>query len=513
MSVISKHAVEQYLARPLRNSRKAKLFSAQAIDAKLAKLQPRPRFTTAPLLHQKIGFLLTTKYDGYLLLYDMGLGKSKVTLDAFNWRRQTGEARTLLVLVPGATNVHTWLQQVRTHAPHLKAVGVMADMKSFEEQATGADVVVITYAGWLAAICQKPPGSRQKGWRINKPVARQLGKLFDAVCFDEITQARNHQSLTWRACWNLSRTCRFRYGLTGTPFGKDTQSLWAIFKLVDHGEAFGTTLGLMRAALYDAKLNFWGGTDYTLRRGSRKVLFRMMAHSSIRYRTEECLDLPERVQVVRPVVFSDETWAYYDKLIEELREAKGNFRLLENVFTRLRQLTSGYLVVKDPEDGRVEIVFKNNPKMDALVELLNEIPPDKKVIVACVYKKTGELICTRLKQEKIKHDRLYSATKNKAQIMDRFNDPGHPLRVLVASEAIAYGNNLQGACNFMVIYESPVDPIIRKQLEGRIRRYGQRHTTFYYDLAVKRSIDMKLLKALRDNRNLHDEVVDGLATL
>lgn len=517
--VVKRSSVTDYFARKLADSAKAKRFTVRALDAKLGQLRPTPRFATKPYKHQKVCFLLGVKHPQYLLFLDVGTGKTKISLDLVSYWKRLGKIKRTLVLVPYASNVGEWEDQAKLHAPKLRVVGIdqygrEARLEALDEP---ADVNVITYAGWLHLISTKVRIKKKVRMVIDEEKARKLERKFTGLIGDECTFLRHRRSLTFRAFYRLAKRCPVRYGLTGTPFDKKPEDLWAQFYATDRGDTLGSTQGIFRAAFFIQKERFWGrGFDYVFDERKMPELSRMIRHRSIRYAQEECSDLPASIggigaeggPMVRPVRLSPETREYYNKIIDGLTEARGNFTLLDNAYHRMRQLTAGFLVYKDPEGQKVEIRFRKNPKVDALIDLLNELAPDKKVIVYNEYRTSGELICERLKKEKIRHVRIYSKTSDKKGVIAKFKEDKR-CRVLVGSRTIAYGLNLQANCHYMIFFECPDSSLIRKQVEGRIRRDGQKKRPHFWDLAIRRTVDEKILRLVRKGKSLHDAIVDG----
>lgn len=503
--VVARFAVDDFLNRPVRNSDKVKLFSSNALDKKIFELIPTPHFTTQPYLHQKACFLLGLKYPAYLFLLYMGLGKTKLILDLFSYRQRTEKLKRLLVLVPNISNIETWREQVEIHAPHLSFAGISGNREERASLILGAsEVCVATYMGWLHLVCD----NKNNKMVINEKQAKKYSQLFDQVVLDESSSFRKRKSLTYRACRRFIKYVPYRYCLTGTPFGRNPEDLWTQFYIIDSGQTLGETLGLFRAAFFTEKDDFWsGGKKYIFDKKKQKQLYDKMRNVSISYSEEECPDLPAKTYSIRPIIFSEETWAYYDKLVEELREAKGNFQLLKNTFIRMRQLASGFLAVQDPEGERIEVVFKENPKLEATIDLLHEIPFNRKVVIFNEFQKSGDILCARLKQERMPHVRLFGKTKNKAEVQHRFKETDK-YRIMVSSSAGAYGGNWQVA-NYVVFYESPTCPILRTQMEKRVHRQGQNRAVFYFDLPVKGSVEEKILKYLKEGKDLFKILVEG----
>jgi len=81
--------------------------------------------------------------------------------------------------------------------------------------------------------------------------------------------------------------------------------------------------------------------------------------------------------------------------------------------------------------------------------------------------------------------------------------------VLVISRAGAMGLNLQEQCRYILFYESPVDVLVREQMERRIYRMGQKRKCLIYDVLVRGSIEEKILEYHKEGRDLQAAIMDG----
>lgn len=509
---ILKRAVDEFLERPLRDSNKAKLFTRDALERKLQKLDPVPSFATQPFTHQLATFLLCAKHECYGCFLDPGLGKSWLVLNLHKWFRQRGVADRLLVTVPFEANVYAWEEQAALHTPDLTAFGLGRSVSgTAREEALfdddEAQVVIVTYAGLLRLVSTGLP--RRRGLHVSEKLLARLAKAFQVVAWDESTALMNPQSKFFQ----VARACTYliprRFVLSGTPMSKDPAGLWSQMFAVDRGETLGPTLGLFRAAFFYTKPDPWTGFDtYHFLSGKTEKLGRMLRHNSIYYKDSECADLPLRREIVVPIKLSVEARKHQKAVVEDLIASKGDYRALDNIFLRLRQIASGYVVLRS--DSQVEDVvleFKENPKLDALLMLLAEFPPEDKVVVVVDYKHSGRIVLDALTKAGVAAQRLYSGTKDKKAVLERFKeDPKQ--RVLVASQSAAYGLNLQYATR-MVWFESPASPLVRTQMSKRIHRIGQTRPTYYYDLVVKRSIEEKILKSVGEGIDLRQSIMEG----
>jgi SNF2 family DNA or RNA helicase len=502
--MIKKSAVDDFLSRKRADSDKAKRFSRRTLVWRARRICRS--FHTEPYKHQLVAFLLAEKHAGYFLMLDMGAGKTKVSLDLIRHRR----ARHL-VLVPGTANVGEWLEQAALHQPGLNAVGLEEGMtaeKRHNAVLWPSDLLVTTYAGWLRLCCQK----RGKRLQVDDKRARLMEEQFDGVIFDESTALKNPQSLTFKCAKRLASRCRYRLALSGTPFDKDPGDLWAQFYAVDLGDTLGQSLGLYRQAFFELRENHWNrwGEWHFVKR-HRKTLNRMLRHRSVHYSMRECTELPpttggiEQGFKVHRVGMPQSTMRYYASVQEELAKAKGDYTLTENTYMRMRQLTAGYMTLKDDEE-KMRIAFKRNPKADAVVQLLSEVPGDQQAIVFVHFNLSGDLVSERLKDAGIKHALVYGKTRKKRKVVESFKRGEVP--VLVGSSAVAYGLNLHCA-SYLFFFESPDSCIVRRQVEKRMVRPGQKRKTFIHDIAVRGSIDEKILDLQAQGIDLHQAIVEG----
>ena len=507
--MIANTAIENFLNRKLDNYDWLKDLTDEDLDEAIAELEPNYTFANPPpFKHQKACFLLSTVCPEFLFLLDMGLGKSRLLLDIINYRKQQGYLKRALVLVPNLVNITSWENESLKFTPNLKCIPLYGSSKERDTLvAKPADINIINYGGLVALLTDHD--KRKKKQIINQKKLAAFCKLFDVVVFDESTALKARNTLTYRVCAPLAKACQAKFALTGTPFGRQPLDLWPQFYIIDGGETLGQHVGMFRSAYFNVKKNFWGGVDFTFKKNLTDKLNATLKNKSIRYNIDECIDLPGKRYEDILVSFPIDTYEYYKGEVAKIINAKKDYSLMENAFSNMRQLASGFLYFRDGiTKERIEIQFPQNPKLDALEQLISEMPDNCKMIVVHEFIKTGEIISNRLKKLKIKHSRLWSGTKDKTKVLNDFiNDKS--IKVFVMNHASGgKGLNLQVA-NYLVFFESPVSPIDRQQTERRTYRPGQDKVVLYYNLIMKNSVDEKISKYLEEGKNLFDALVEG----
>lgn len=509
-SVIARSAVQEFMTRPLDNWDWLKGVPPLTLHRELKEW----KFTslTPPRGHQMVCTVAGLSNPAFFYMLDMGLGKTWIALNLIRHRvRHRHTTKPWLVVVPGDVQVETWNQEAFLHASDLTVVplwGTAADRELGLTQR--ADVYVMNLAGLQVLLTDLIPDPRKKDKRIraaNDDKVRRFATLFDGLVLDEAHNFGNHRSLTYALTRPLSRATRYRYLLSGTPFGRDPMMLWPQFNLMDHGQSLGPTLGLFRAGFFSARENFWGGMEYHFKQRLSPDLTRMMRNASLRYEDIECIDLPPVVRVVERVALPADISVLYHEAQEKLRAAQGNRMELEHQFIRTRQLASGFVSIADGNGERVQLEFPS-PKLDLLLEHVKELPTTEKFIVFHEFTPSGDRISKALRSQKIEHVRLYGETKDKPAALRTFlHDPA--CRGLVANTRTGgSGGNLQVA-RYLFFYESPVSPIVRQQAEKRCTGARQTRKSFMYDLVVTGTNDERILEFIKEGKDLMQEVCNS----
>jgi SNF2 family DNA or RNA helicase len=233
----------------------------------------------------------------------------------------------------------------------------------------------------------------------------------------------------------------------------------------------------------------------------------MVQHRSLTYTADECIDLPPELPIVELLRLPPDTRAYYEELVREMIAAKNNLRAMKNAFLRMRQLSSGFLGLKDDETGeRAEIEFSPNPKLEWLLDKCDTFPENRKALIFYQYTHSARTIVAAFKREfNIDLPWLWSGTKNPRKVLTSFIDspPDEAPFCLVNNQVGAYSLDGLQVANYEFFYEPPVSAIDHEQAKRRIKRQGQKHRTcFYYYPTVKGTVDEKILLFHKEGKDL-----------
>jgi SNF2 family DNA or RNA helicase len=494
--MISPFAIRAFLKRPLSSYSWLKDQRERDIDAAIREIWQ----LQSPLTyHQKVCFLVAVAEPCFALFLEMGLGKTLLILELIMYWRSKVQCERSLVLVPTDEIAYTWEQEIQTWFPKLPYAVLTG---STVEKIMGFDrekvVTVVSYPGlnYMAGTKRYNPKRDKNELVPGKAKLKALAAGLDMVVADESYHLANPQSLTWKIATRISKDVPIRYALSGRPFGRDPFALWGQFYFIDRGETLGETQGLFREAFFTKKPRFFGGPfsfDYTFKKAMEGTLGRMVAHHSIQYRADECIQLPPLVKVRKYVQLPGDAAGYYAKLRERLRKAQGNFTETKNVFMLMRQLSSGFMGYRDDETGeRAQVALETNPKLELCLELIDEMPETEKVVIFYEFTYSARQLVARLAKAKITYEWLWSGAKDTQAALKRFKRPDGGRVMLVQSRIGSEGLNLQVA-RYLIFFESPVSAVVRDQAEHRSRRQGQTRTVIQYDLITRNTADESIL--------------------
>lgn len=516
--MISKSAVRDFLDRELDEWDWLKKLDKNVVAEKIKDFWPDVQYKTyQPMEHQVVSILLGLLNPGFCFFLDMGTGKTLIALNVLRFLKEQEGLGKILVVVPNEVAVESWVKEIELFT-EFKAIGLIGSKEDRDLSiAKKADIYLINYGGLQVMMTDfvvnksKKKNASTRKRKVNIRKATQFAHNFDAVVYDEIHHCKNSKSLQFELCDVLSENTAYRYGLTGTPFGRDPSDLWAEFYLCDRGETLGTSLEMFQQAFFTKRTNYMGYPEWVFDNRKKFKLNKVIKHRSIRYEDKECNDLPGSTKIPVPLKMPPETKAYYIKLITEAREsAKADPLARENTYIKMRQLASGFLYLKNEETGeKVDVIFPANPKLEMLEELLEDIPQDKKIVIFHEFNKSCDLIEGLLKKKKIDYVALNGRTKDPAACLRKFQDPKNKCRVFVVnSKSGSSSLNLQIA-KFMIFFETPVSPIVRKQAEKRSDRTGQTEKVFIYDLYIENSVEERIYEFLKEGKDLFDSLMKG----
>jgi hypothetical protein len=155
-------------------------------------------------------------------------------------------------------------------------------------------------------------------------------------------------------------------------------------------------------------------------------------------------------------------------------------------------------------DDVIEQDPNTDARFEALQELLNELliadgewKDDERIIIFTEYKTTLDYLLRRLR-EVHENDRILTLFGGMDEIerdlvKRAFNDPDHPARLLLATDAAAEGLNLQRTARYLLHFDCPWNPSKLEQRNGRLDRHGQARDVTLHHFVSDQDQDLEFL--------------------
>jgi SNF2 family DNA or RNA helicase len=230
---------------------------------------------------------------------------------------------------------------------------------------------------------------------------------------------------------------------------------------------------------------------------------------SYRVRKEDCLDLPDKVYMKREVNLTQEQSKAYEQMkrLALARLDNGDLATTQNVLTqimRLQQICLGHLT---DDEGQLHELKSN--RQNELLDICDEI--QGKAIIWATWTHDIRSIAKALRDRSSVPAvaTLHGETPDseRQQIVESFQDRQSELRFLVGHPKTGgYGLTLTAA-NTVIYYSNSYDLELRLQSEDRAHRIGQENKVTYIDLISPKTIDERIVNALRGKIKIADTIL------
>jgi len=467
------------------------------------------KFKTKPYAHQLTALEKSWDKTEYGYFMEMGTGKSKVLVDNMAMLYDKGKINGAIIVAPKGVYRNWFSQEIPNHlASHIQPKMVLwtaltSKTKDKEYQSlfeTGHDLHIL--------IMNVEALSTKKGLAF---AAKFMSCHETMIAIDESTTIKNPNAKRTKAILALGKAAKYRRILTGSPVTKSPLDLYTQCGFLNSFLLGFDSFYAFRNRYANMIDRNFGGRRVQLI-GSYKRLDELatkLKGFSYRVLKEDCLDLPEKVYIRREVDLTDEqSKAYATMKSAALASLKGKMATAPHVLTqmmRLHQITCGHL---KNDDGTITEI-KNN-RLKELVNLLDEV--EGKVIIWANYVHDIEHIVKTISDEFGEESivQYYGAipAEERQENIEKFQDPDSKARFFIGNpQTGGYGITLTCA-NTVVYYSNGYDLEKRLQSEDRAHRIGQEKSVTYVDFIAPKTVDEKIVKALRKKMNIANEIMD-----
>ena len=426
------------------------------------------------------------RFGGALLADDMGLGKTIQTIALIEclFASESEDSGVVLVLAT-ASLLGNWRAEFTKFAPGRVVRILHGTGRDVECQRVESGEVVLTSYGTLA---------RDLAWHLKRE--------YRAVVVDEASLMRNPDTDHSKAIVKL-RASR-RVALTGTPIENGVRDLWSIFRFIQPGWLGGREDFKDRYELPLASGEAAGAVMERLRLKVSPFLLR-------RTKEQVAPELPTKLFIDEFCDLSPDQQAVYRELLVEGRKRvdaiadsgnKGAARMqMLTALLRLRQTCCDLALLGNERFNQL-LVARRSAKLQRLLELIEEaVNGNHRMLVFSQFQTQLREIEKFVSERGWESLRLDGQSRNRQQLVDKFQQPDGPPVFLISLKAGGYGLNLTAA-DTVVHFDPWWNPAAEAQATDRAHRIGQTRPVTVYRLLTRGTVEEKVVRLQAKKREL-----------
>ena len=466
------------------------------------------KFKTKPYKHQLTALEKSCDKKEYGYFMEMGTGKSKVLVDNMAILYDKGKINGALIIAPKGV-YRNWLEQeIPIHlASHIKPKMVLWTASTSKTKEKEYQTLFETGFDLHVLIMNVEAFSTKKGVEFAYKFLRSHNTL---MAVDESTTIKNPSAKRTKSILMLGKHSKYRRILTGSPVTKSPLDLYSQCAFLNEELlGYGSFYAFRNRYAQMIDRNFGGRRVQIV--GSYQRLDELediLKEFSYRVQKADCLDLPKKIFINRTIELTKEqNEAYATMKSAALASLKGKMATAPHVLTqlmRLHQITCGHL---KSDDGTITN-FKHR-RIEELIDVMNEM--EGKVIIWANYVHDINEITKALENEYGEGSvvQYYGkvSSEDRQRAIKEFQDPDSPVKYFIGNtQTGGYGITLTAASN-VIYYSNSYDLEKRLQSEDRAHRIGQHKPVTYVDLIAPKTVDEKIIKALRGKINIASQIM------
>ena len=466
------------------------------------------RFKTKPYAHQITALEKSWDKEEYAYFMEMGTGKSKVLIDNIAILYDKGKINGVLIVAPKGVYKNWYSSEIPTHlASHIQYKSVLWTASISKTKQEELNSLFKSDFNLHVLVMNVEAFSTKKGLQF---ALKFLNSHKTLMAVDESTTIKTPSAKRTKSILALSKSAVYRRILTGSPITKSPLDLYTQCGFLNEDLlGFSSYYAFRSRYAHMIERNF-GGRRVQIVKSYQRLdeLSKLIEPFSYRVLKEDCLDLPDKIYIKREIELTEEQLKLYSTMKQmALATLNGKLLTAPNVLTqlmRLHQITCGHF---KSDDGKIQ-ELKNN-RLEELMSILEET--EGKVIIWANYIYDIERIAEAIKKEYGDDSivQYYGAihTDERQKNIERFQDPLSPFRFFIGNpQTGGYGITLTAA-NTVIYYSNGYDLEKRLQSEDRAHRIGQKKSVTYIDLIAEKTIDEKIVKALRKKIDIASQIM------
>lgn len=436
-------------------------------------------------VQKKTAALLTTNDRAYVL-NDLGTGKTRSLLWAYDYLKSNGMAQKMLVVAPLSTLEFTWMREIFNTLPHRKAV-VLHGSKAqrLSRLQDDADIFIINHDG-VAVI-------------LDALMARAD---IDVLGVDELAVYRNGQADRSKTIAKLAKRMKWAWGMTGRPIPRAPTDVWAQARILTPHTVpkfFSRYREELMVRSQHSQFQWFPKADAADRAFAA-------LQPAVRYTIDDVAELPDLIERSVDVGMGDKQLKIYKQLAKDcyakLQAQEITAANAGVVMNKLLQVATGWVYAAD----KSVVALDNGLRLDAMIEAIDG--SDRKVLVFVPFKHALAGISKVLAEEDIEHAVVSGDTpaKDRGEAFSLFQNTSKYKVLAAHPQCLAHGITLTSADT--IIWFGPTTSLeIYEQANARIRRVGQKHKQQVLKFQGT-PIERRVYKLLSDHQTVQDRLLD-----
>lgn len=461
--------------------------------------------------HQEEAIERAKSQNSFGLFMDMGVGKTATAIHILRWKYLYADRILKTLVFCPRIVLDNWAHEFKLNSNipqhEIKILTGSAKKRLELLKNSPAKIFVLNYESlnmdelFQELILWQPEAIViDEAHRVKNPKAKRSKKLY------ELANPKNRQLV--------------KLALTGTPAPNSLLDLFMIYKIFNPA-IFGLNYYFYQKRFFEDK-NAWMPKhrwfpNWVARPGAEVELNKIILSTAALAKKKDCLDLPELIKVKVQAELSAEQRKHYEEMRREfITYVKKNDSTQGAVVAnlaitkglRLMQILSGFVNTVSGDT----IPFKENPRLEVLKELLEQITPSHKVIVWAVWHEDFKQIAKLCDSMKLKYVEGHGLIDGKTQRDNLLKfDKDQSIRVFIGSPAaMGVGCNITAA-SYAIFYSRNFSYEQSTQAESRNWRGGSEihEKITRIDIVAKDTLDEKIMEALERKEKISDAILLG----
>jgi SNF2 family DNA or RNA helicase len=449
-------------------------------------------FISPPMNHQLIGLRKAWKKKEYALFWEMGTGKTFTAINLAAARFNADQIDSLLVVCPTPIK-SVWKSEILKWSPIPASVDVIeAGRKALSlGEPSKLEVLVVGVE------------SLSNG-KASKLASEFVATRNPMIVCDESSKLKNPNATRTKKAVQLANQCEYKIIMTGTPITQGMEDLYSQFLFLDRN-----IIGVKNYFMFKRTYCIMGGFEGRKILGymnEDELLARLAPFTDV-VKKADVLDLPEKVYERVSVEPTKEQLALIKALKEKFEAEQGgevlSVRTILERLTRFQQILGGNFPYAEL-DSRGERVYRTspvegkNPKLEALMDLIQGISHETKVIIWARFVPEIEAIKEQLDSYAPGKVRTFygkDTADERNQTTEDFQNG--EVRFIVANPSVGGMGQTWTAATLVIYFSNSFSYENRMQSEDRVHRKGQYKSVTYVDIEMAHEYDSMVLSAIK----------------